>query len=145
MALPKELDALTPKQKEFVLSYIETKNGTEAARRAGYKGNDKTLGQMAYENLEKPEIKAAVHSLTSTALKRHEINIENVVKEIATVAFEDRAKVKDRDKLSGLKMLGDHVGAWKQTDLGNAQRFQFAVNMSEDEARAMLQSLLKSK
>ena len=50
-------DKLTPKQALFVSEYLKTGNGTEAARRAGYKGNDVTLGQVAAENLKKPQIK----------------------------------------------------------------------------------------
>ena len=33
---------LTPKQQRFVSEYLKTGNATEAARRAGYKGNDNT-------------------------------------------------------------------------------------------------------
>lgn len=35
-------------------------NGTEAARIAGYRGNDRTLKSVASENLAKPAIAAAV-------------------------------------------------------------------------------------
>ncbi len=45
---------LTPKQKAFADYYIETGNGTEAARRAGY--SVKTAKQIATENLAKPYI-----------------------------------------------------------------------------------------
>ena len=46
---------LTPKQKAFAEYYIETGNATEAARRAGYKGNN--LNRIASENLSKLDIK----------------------------------------------------------------------------------------
>lgn len=51
---------LTVKQKLFVECYLETRNGVEAARRAGYKGNYSTLGQVAYENLKKPDIASEI-------------------------------------------------------------------------------------
>lgn len=47
---------LTAKQRTFALEYIICKNGTEAARRAGYAGEDATLAAVAYENLRKPQI-----------------------------------------------------------------------------------------
>ncbi len=50
--------ALTSKQKKFVASY--TGNATEAARLAGYSGNDVTLAAVGSENLRKPEIAAAI-------------------------------------------------------------------------------------
>lgn len=44
---------LTEKQKRFIDFYIETGNATEAARRAGYRGNN--LDRIGYENLRKLE------------------------------------------------------------------------------------------
>lgn len=46
---------LTPKQQAFADYYIETGNATEAARKAGYKGNN--LNRVASENLTKLVIK----------------------------------------------------------------------------------------
>lgn len=46
---------LTPKQKAFCDYYIQTGNGSEAARLAGYKGNN--LNRVASENLSKLDIK----------------------------------------------------------------------------------------
>jgi phage terminase small subunit len=53
---------LTEKQRRFVDAYMgEAKgNGTEAARVAGYRGSDSTLGAVAHENLKKPKIAAAI-------------------------------------------------------------------------------------
>lgn len=48
---------LTIKQKLFVDHYLKTRNGTEAARLAGYAGDDPTLAAVAYENLRKPQIR----------------------------------------------------------------------------------------
>lgn len=46
---------LTPKQKAFCDYYIQTGNGSEAARLAGYRGNN--LNRVASENLSKLDIK----------------------------------------------------------------------------------------
>lgn len=45
---------ITTKQRKFIEAYAG--NGTEAARIAGYAGNDETLAQVAAENLRKPYI-----------------------------------------------------------------------------------------
>ena len=66
-------DKLTPKQALFVSEYLKTGNGTEAARRAGYKGNDVTLGQVAAENLKKPQILAAIKAKDEKRQKRLEL------------------------------------------------------------------------
>lgn len=47
--------SLTEKQKRFADYYIETGNGVEAAKKAGYKG--KNLNKIASENLTKLDIK----------------------------------------------------------------------------------------
>lgn len=47
---------LTDKQRAFCEHYMQCWNATEAARRAGYRGDDNTLGVVGYENLRKPKI-----------------------------------------------------------------------------------------
>lgn len=61
---------LTTKQRRFVEAYAD--NGTEAARLAGYKGNDDTLRQVAAENLAKPHI-------AETIQKRHEVEEQPLI------------------------------------------------------------------
>lgn len=51
-------DGLTDKQKLFVLEYVKDQNGARAARAAGY--SEKSDDEIAYENLRKPQIRAAV-------------------------------------------------------------------------------------
>lgn len=54
-------EGLTTKQRMFVEAYLSNGfNATEAARTAGYKGNDVTLAAVGYENLRKPQISEAV-------------------------------------------------------------------------------------
>jgi hypothetical protein len=64
------IDENTPlkgKQPAFVDFYfICDFNGTEAARRAGYKGSDNTLAAVAYENLRKPHIAAEIQRRIKT-------------------------------------------------------------------------------
>ena len=61
-------EQLTDKQWAFVLAYAETMNKTEAAARAGYKGDRNTLGVVGFENLSKPKIKAAIDKLLQARL-----------------------------------------------------------------------------
>jgi len=48
----------TVKQQRFIDFYDG--NATDAARKAGYKGNNNTLGQVGDENLKKPKILKAI-------------------------------------------------------------------------------------
>jgi len=63
---------LTAKQLAFVDHYVATWNGTQSARAAGYKGNDGTLGQTAYMNLQRPAVKEAIRRRVSTRIMTQE-------------------------------------------------------------------------
>lgn len=63
---------LSIKQAMFVSAYLgEAKgNATEAARMAGYKGNDVTLGAVGAENLKKPLIMTAIENARTAILEQ---------------------------------------------------------------------------
>ena len=70
------LERLTVKQRQFVFYYCGSAagNGTRAARMAGYSGDANTLSSMAWENLRKPDIKAAIEAeLERLAMDEREI------------------------------------------------------------------------
>ena len=64
---------LTPKQQLFVSEYLKTGNATEAARKAGYKGNEETLRSIGKENLTKPPIKRAIDEKNQKRNERLEL------------------------------------------------------------------------
>ena len=51
---------LTVKQRSFIDHYIATLNGTEAAKRAGYKGSYSVMGVVAFDNLRKPKLRKII-------------------------------------------------------------------------------------
>jgi len=51
---------LTAKQTRFAAAYVETGNGTRAARIAGYKGDDNQLAVQASVNLRNPKIQQLI-------------------------------------------------------------------------------------
>lgn len=53
---------MTGKQRAFVAAYISCLNATEAARLAGYKGDDNSLASIGWENLRKLEISEAINA-----------------------------------------------------------------------------------
>lgn len=70
---------LTPKQKAFADYYIELGNATEAAQKAGYKGNN--LNRIASENLSKLDIKQYIKE------KMEEIESDRIAKAEEVLAF----------------------------------------------------------
>lgn len=66
---------LTGKQQVFIDEYLSNGfNATEAARKAGYKGDSKTLAVVGFENLRKPNISAIVNErLNEAAMSANEV------------------------------------------------------------------------
>lgn len=85
--------ALTPKQRAFADYYIECGNATEAARRAGYKGNNITLGAVGAENLKKPQIAAYIAEIVKPDEKKRIADAEEVIEFYTAVM---RGEVKDQ-------------------------------------------------
>ena len=97
---------LTHKQELFVNAYLgEAKgNAAEAARLAGYKGNDQVLSQVGYENLRKPDISALVEKRTSeTAMSATE-----VLQKLSEIANRERDDIATRDQIKALELIGRH-------------------------------------
>jgi phage terminase small subunit len=79
------LDNLTPKQRRFIEEYLIDLNATQAAIRAGYKKS--AARQIGSENLSKLDISEAVAELQAERSKRGQIKADNVVAELAKIAF----------------------------------------------------------
>lgn len=58
--MSEETPKLTRKQQLFIDFYLQSFNASEAARQAGY--SEKTAYAMGWENLRKPDIKAAIQA-----------------------------------------------------------------------------------
>src|SRR5262249_26212379 len=78
---------LTRRQLKFVVEYAHLENGTEAARRAGYKGSDNVLGVQAHHNLRHPKIAAAINQeLAKTDTNVTPQRVKNRLHEISHAA-----------------------------------------------------------
>lgn len=98
-------DKLTTKQRLFVEAYLANPNATEAARVAGYKGNDRTLGQVGAENLKKPEIA----KLIETRVEQAVITANEILTDVKEIAKSAR---RDQDRLKAYELLGKHLKLW---------------------------------
>lgn len=80
---------LTDKQQAFINEYFLCNfNGTDAAARAGYKGNRATLAVIAHENLRKPKIAEEIEK----RMKEHAMSADEV---LARLADHARASMAD--------------------------------------------------
>lgn len=79
-------DKLTPKQEAFVREYILTGNGVQSAKKAGYKGNEKTLSAVAVENLAKPLVIQELNKNRAIIQKKFEINRDELLQIADSIA-----------------------------------------------------------
>ena len=110
---------LTDKQMAFCRWYVSgvvNLNATEAARRAGYKGNDNTLRSVGGENLTKPAIRAEIDKRLAKAMSGADVTVEHVLRRLSVIgekALEDRqyAPAAKCAELHGkyLKMFTDRI------------------------------------
>ena len=111
-AMSKTRSKLTPKQRAFVDEYLVDLNATQAARRAGYKGNDNTLSSVGNENLNKPAIAAAVKAALDARSKRIQVDADWVLKHLSEIAKADIADIMADD--GGFKPLSEWPQIWRQ-------------------------------
>lgn len=78
---------LSAKQALFVDEYLIDFNATQAAIRAGY--SKKTAAKIGFENLQKPEIQAAIAKRLKDRSERTQITQDRVLEELARVGFSD--------------------------------------------------------
>ncbi len=88
---------LTDKQYMFVECYLACFNATEAARQAGYNGNDRTLASIGSENLTKPNIAEAIRR----RLEAQAMNTAEALKRVADLARGNMANFVKVDPSTG--------------------------------------------
>lgn len=97
---------LTQKQQRFIEYYDG--NGTEAARKAGYVGDDTVLAQVASENLRKPYIKEALENRNKTIMAETIASRTNRQEFWSGIMWDTDQDIKDRLKAS--ELLGRSEG-----------------------------------
>ena len=104
---------LTPRQELFVEFYTQCKNGLEAARMAGYAGNDNVLKGVAFDNLSKPHIIQAVELKKNDLRKQFESEARNAF--AVMIGLMNNPHVSPRTRLDACKDVLDRAG-YKPSD-----------------------------
>ncbi len=91
---------LTSKQEKFVEVYDG--NGTEAARLAGYEGNDNVLAQAARDNLRNPQITQAIKARETKQVSGAVATREERQRFWSEIMHNDEVEMRDRLRASEL-------------------------------------------
>jgi phage terminase small subunit len=112
MAVQTKQRPLTMKQRLFVEEYIQNNgNGTQAAIKAGYKGDEYNVKAIASRNLTKSNIKALIDKKKAEIAEKYEITRDNQVKKLERVIelAEEKgdmanvvAAIREENRLAGL-------------------------------------------
>ena len=79
---------LTTKEIKFCYEYvINGRNGVKAAKKAGYIGDDRTLGVTSHRLLKKAKILNLISELTEEYLKDHKARAKDVIARLAVLGF----------------------------------------------------------
>src|SRR5690606_12821829 len=78
---------LTEKQERFARYYVELGNATEAARQAGYSGDDTALAVRGMEAVRNRQVEARIAELKRDAEIRNELTVDKLAKELSHIAF----------------------------------------------------------
>jgi phage terminase small subunit len=108
---------MTPKQERFVDEYLVDLNATQAAVRAGYSA--RTAREIGRENLDKPDIQAALQTAFAARSQRVEIDQDWVIRRLARIADLDLRKLfTDDGTLRPIQELPEDVaGAISSVDV----------------------------
>ena len=104
------LEGLTYLQKHFVIYYDG--NGTQTAKKAGYKGNDNVLAVTARDNLRKPQIIKALKARDNGdgEKKSNIMSAEEIREALSEIA---RSSEKPADRLKAIDQLARTKGMYQ--------------------------------
>ncbi len=134
---------LTRKQIAFCVYYVSEDvalNATEAARRAGYKGNDNTLSVVGSENLVKPKIKMEIDKRMDEALAGAEVTVENTLKRITALGKEAQEAGQYAPAVRCAELHGKYLKMW--TD--KIEHVQDVEDISDNELVRLVQEIAEA-
>ncbi len=91
------------RRKAFVTHYLRCWNGTEAARRAGYRGEEPTLASQASHLLRNSKVRA----LIDRHLEKMQLSADEVLARLVSHATGDMSDLKKAEKLGKLHLISE--------------------------------------
>jgi phage terminase small subunit len=104
-------NALTPKQKSFVIEYLSDLNATGAARRAGY--SQRTANEQGARLLAKPSVAEAVREAQKARGARLRITQDDVLAGLLREATSSGPGTSQAGRILAWTQLGRHLGMFR--------------------------------
>lgn len=137
---PNPRTEMTLKQRCFCTWYVAADvngNATEAARRAGYRGNDVTLTRVGSENIRKPLIAAEIAKLEKQALKNADVTIEKVLRDLE----DQRTKALDDKQYAPAVRCSELQGKYLKMFVDKIEHVQTVEDVSNEELVRLLREI----
>lgn len=119
---------MTPKQQLFVEEYLIDLNATQAAIRAGYSA--KTAHVIGHENLNKPEIAAAVGKAQADRNERTRVDADWVLRRFTEEADADVGDL--YDETGRVKPIHDWPPIWRKGLVASIESFPEKVGIDDN-------------
>lgn len=108
-----KLDELTPKQRLFVVWFTTPGdtffNGSQSARKAGYKGSDPQMAVVANQNIRKLNVQAAIREQTRKMYNAADITADRVLSDIEMVRMQAIMKGQYHTALRASELHGKYL------------------------------------
>lgn len=121
---------LSLKQMRFVKEYAHLGNGSEAARRAGYKPGPR-IGQIAVENLRKPAVVAALKQ--ELAKIEAEVTPQRIQRRLDEIGRAAQEAGQYGPAIRAEELLGKSIGMWIE------QSLQISASLADAHLAALLE------
>lgn len=143
-------DDLNNRQKLFVIHYLETRNGTQSAKLAGYEGSDDVLAVTASRLLNHAKVKEALESYFKSRI----LSANGVLSELSDIAFaplsDMEAKVTENgiippilrpaDKIKSLELVGKFHGLFME----RSESVNVNIDLNGSDLASILQGALSA-
>ena len=128
---------MTIKQKKFVERYIETGNGVESARKAGYgkKKTDNYLARVASENVRKCSIKAEIDKRMVELEAKTDVTIKEVIENARYLIEMGKKHNRGNDIAAGNKQLGETIAAFTQNVNQSGAGLQLNIDLDKEDVK----------
>ena len=105
--MPRDADGLTPRQRRFVEEYLKDLNATQAATRAGYKGNEATVGPVACKLLKLHKVAQVIAQAQAKHAEETGTTVDWVL-----AALKENAE-RGLQRIPVLDAAGKETGEWR--------------------------------